>query len=192
MLALTASRTALLIIDVQAGFDEMERAGERRNNPQALDRIVALLDRCRAKRVAVIHVRHESREPHSPFRRDRSGFAVRQEVRERPGEAVVVKHENSAFVGTDLETRLRDREIDTLVIVGATTNHCVETTTRMAANLGFKTILVRDATWTFDRRGVDGEVFPADLIHAVSLANLKDEFAEIATADEVIGRLAAA
>ena len=190
MYPLTASRTALLIIDVQVGFDELELAGQRRNSPQALDQIIELLDECRAKGVAVIHVRHKSRDPHSSFRQDRTGFAVKEEVRERPGEVVIVKHENSAFVGTDLEARLRRDDIDTLIIVGATTNHCVETTTRMAANLGFKAILVRDATWTFDRRGVDGELFSADLIHAVSLANLKDEFAEIATAHDVVRRLA--
>lgn len=190
MSPLTASRTALLIVDVQEGFDELARAGQHRNNPQALDRIVELLDDCRAKGVAIIHVRHESRDPQSPFRQDRKGFAVKEEVRERPGEVVIVKHENSAFVGTDLEARLRRLNIDTLIIVGVTTNHCVETTARMAGNLGFKPILVRDATWTFDRRGVDGELFSAELIHAVSLANLKDEFAEIATAHDVVRRLA--
>jgi nicotinamidase-related amidase len=191
MFPLTASRTALLIIDVQEGFDELERAGQRRNNPQALDRIIELLDDCRAKGVAVIHVRHESRDPRSPFRQDQKGFAVKEAVRERLGEVVIVKHENSAFIGTDLEARLRHLDIDTLIIVGATTNHCVETTTRMAGNLGFKAILVRDATWTFDRRGVDDELFSADQLHAVSLANLKGEFAEIATAADVVRRLAA-
>jgi nicotinamidase-related amidase len=189
MFPLITSRTALVIIDVQQGFDELELAGQRRNNPQALDRIVDLLDDFRAKAATVIHVRHESRDPRSPFRQGQTGFAVKEDVRERPGEAVIVKHENSAFIGTDLESHLRRHGIDTLVIVGATTNHCVETTTRMAGNLGFKTILVRDATWTFDRQGVDGELFSADQIHTVSLANLKDEFAEIAMADDVVRRL---
>jgi nicotinamidase-related amidase len=189
MFPLITSRTALVIIDVQQGFDELELAGQRRNNPQALGRIVDLLDGFRAKAATVIHVRHESRDPRSPFRQGQTGFAVKEDVRERPGEAVIVKHENSAFIGTDLESHLRRHGIDTLVIVGATTNHCVETTTRMAGNLRFKTVLVRDATWTFDRQGVDGELFSADQIHAVSLANLKDEFAEIAMADDVVRRL---
>lgn len=189
MFPLIASQTALVIIDVQRAFDELEAAGQRRNNPQALNRIIELLDAFRAKAATIIHIRHESRGPRSLFRQDKTGFAVKEEVRERPGEAVIIKHENSAFIGTDLEARLRRDGIDTLVIVGATTNHCVETTTRMAGNLGFKTILVRDATWTFDRQGVDGELFSADQIQAMSLANLKDEFAEIATAGEVVRRL---
>jgi nicotinamidase-related amidase len=103
MSPLVTSRTALVIIDAQQGFDELELAGQRRNNPQAFDRIVEILDDFRAKAATVIHVRHESRDPRSPFRQGQTGFAVKEDARERPGEAVVVKHENSAFIGTDLE-----------------------------------------------------------------------------------------
>jgi nicotinamidase-related amidase len=186
---LSARSTALIIIDVQTAFDEWEAAGQRRNNPDAVDRIRDLLADFRAKRAQVIHIRHASLEPASPFRIDRPGYAVREEVREQPGEAVLVKHVNSAFIGTDLEARLRQDAIATLVIVGATTNHCVETTTRMAANLGFAAKLVRDATWTYDRGGVDGERFTAAQVHAMTLANLQGEFAEIVTAAEVLRRL---
>lgn len=79
---------------------------------------------------------------------------------------------------------MRGAGIDTVVIVGLITNHCVETTTRMAGNLGFKTYLVADGTATFDRTGHDGTYFSAETIHAVSLASLHDEFATIVnTAD---------
>jgi nicotinamidase-related amidase len=98
---------------------------------------------------------------------------------------------NSSFIGTDLEARLRQMGIDNVVIVGATTNHCVEATTRMAGNLGFKVKLVRDATWTFDREGVDGKLYTAAQIHAMTLANLQEEFAEIVAADDVMRRLGA-
>ena len=93
------------------------------------------------------------------------------------------------IIGTDLESRLRAAGIHTLVLCGATTNHCVETTTRMAGNLGFDARLVRDATWTFDRTGPDGDVHTADEIHAVTLANLSGEFATITTAAEAIAVL---
>ena len=95
------------------------------------------------------------------------------------GMTVIVKRVNSAFIGTDLESRLRAAGIRTVVICGATTNHCVETTTRMAGNLGFDARLVRDATWTFDRVGPDGDKHSAEDIHAMTLANLNGEFARI-------------
>jgi nicotinamidase-related amidase len=98
---------------------------------------------------------------------------------------VIVKRVNSAFIGTDLEQRLRAAGIRTLVIAGATTNHCVETTVRMGGNLGFEVLLVRDATWTFDRVGPDGETHRAAAVHAMSLANLSGEFARIVKADQV-------
>jgi len=178
-----------LIIDVQKGFDEIEAVGHARNNPNALARIAELLAAFRAADGLVIHVRHASREQGSPFRADRPGHAVKDEARERAGEPVIVKHVNSAFIGTDLEARLRAAAVTTVVIVGAMTNHCVETTARMAGNLGFDVKLVRDATWTFDRVGPDGEGYLAAQIHQMTLANLHGEFAEIVDAREVVRRL---
>jgi len=191
MTALAAGQTALIVIDVQRAFDEWEASGKRRNNPDAIARIAELLAQFRARRAPIFHVRHASRNPASRFRADQPGYAVRDEAREQGGEPVIVKHVNSAFIGTDLEARLREARIENLVIVGVTTNHCVETTTRMAGNLGFKAKLVRDATWAFDRDGVDGEHFSAEQVHAMTLANLSGEFAEIVTAAEVSRRLAA-
>jgi nicotinamidase-related amidase len=147
-MSLAPSRTALIVVDVQKAFDEIEAAGLGRNNPAAVQRIADLLAGWRAGGAPVIHIRHASREPDSRFRADRPGYAVKEEAREAPGEPVLVKQVNAAFIGTDLEARLRAAGIDTLVIVGATTNHCVETTARMAGNLGFRVLLVRDATWT--------------------------------------------
>jgi nicotinamidase-related amidase len=188
---LATARTALIVVDVQKAFDEWEASGKRRNNPDAVNHIVRLLAEFRAKRVPIIHIRHASLNPASRFGAGKSGYAVKEEAREQPGEPVLVKHVNSSFIGTDLEPRLRQLGIENVVIVGATTNHCVETTTRMAGNLGFKAKLVRDATWTFDRDGVDGEPYTAAQIHAMTLANLKDEFAEIVTTADVVRRLGA-
>jgi nicotinamidase-related amidase len=182
---------ALIVVDVQRAFDEWEAAGKRRNNPDAVARIVDLLAAFRARNAPVFHIRHEGTRPNSTFRPDRTGYAVKDEAREHAGEAVIVKRVNSAFIGTDLEMRLRAGGISTLVICGATTNHCVETTTRMAGNLGFDAQLVRDATWTFDRVGPDGDTHSAEAIHAMTLSNLNGEFARIVTTNEIITSLAA-
>jgi nicotinamidase-related amidase len=183
------SLTALIVVDVQRAFDEWEASGKRRNNPQALARIADLLGAFRDHGAPVFHIRHESMRPNSSFAPGSPGYPVKDEARELEGEPVIVKRVNSAFIGTDLEARLRAAGITALVICGATTNHCVETTTRMAGNLGFDAALVRDATWTFDRVGPDGDAHSAEEIHAMTLANLNGEFARIVSAAEAIAGL---
>jgi nicotinamidase-related amidase len=183
--------TALIVVDVQRAFDEWEAAGKRRNNPQAVARIADLLSAFRDCRAPIFHIRHQGTRPNSSFLPGSSGFAVRHEAREREGETVIVKKVNSAFIGTDLEQRLRAQNIERLVICGATTNHCAETTTRMAGNLGFDARLVRDATWTFDRVGPDGDAHSAQAIHAMTLANLNGEFCRIVTTAEASAALTA-
>ena len=101
----------------------------------------------------IFHIRHQGTRPNSSFLPEGPAIPSRTRRANGQGEPVIVKRVNSAFIGTDLEARLRAADIKTLVICGATTNHCVETTTRMAGNLGFDASLVRDATWTFDRIG---------------------------------------
>lgn len=180
---------ALIVIDVQRAFDEWEAAGQHRNNPDAVAHIAKLLASFRVARAPIFHVRHEGTQPNSSFWPSGSGYEVKNEAMEMGGEPVIVKRVNSAFIGTDLESRLRAAAIRTVVICGAITNHCVETTTRMAGNLGFDAWLVRDATWTFDRIGPDGDIHSAEEIHAMTLANLHDEFARIVRAADVIKAL---
>jgi nicotinamidase-related amidase len=163
------SLTALIVVDVQRAFDEWEAAGKRRNNPEAVARIADLLSAFRDRGAPIFHIRHQGTRPNSSFLPEASGYPVKDEAREIEGEPVIVKRVNSAFIGTDLEARLRAAGIQTLVICGATTNHCVETTTRMAGNLGFDACLVRDATWTFDRVGPVGDAHAAEDIHAMTL-----------------------
>ncbi len=174
---------ALVVVDVQKAFDILEAKGIPRNNPDAIVRIADLLAAFRRAGSAIVHIRHRGTSPNTLFKG--TACEPRDEARERNGEPVVWKSVNSAFIGTDLEACLRRRGIHTLVLCGATSNHCVETTTRMAGNLGFDARFVQDATWTFERVGPDGRVYAADDIQAMTEANLSDEFAGIVTSSEV-------
>lgn len=174
--------TALIIIDVQEGLDD-PRHGTR-NNPQAEDNMARLLATWREQQRPIFHVQHMSTEPHSLLRPELPGNAIKAVVAPQGDEPVIQKNVNSAFIGTDLEARLRAAGIDTLVIVGLTTEHCVSTSVRMADNLGFNTYLVDDATATFDRTSLDGTHLTAETVHNVELSVLQGEFATIVrTAD---------
>ena len=175
---------ALIVIDVQKGFDDPYWGP--RNNPGAEANIARLLAAWRASGRPVFHVQHMSVEPGSTLRPGQKGNDFKAEAKPLPGEPVVQKTVNSAFIGTDLEARLRQGGISTVVMAGITTNHCVSTTTRMAGNLGFKTFLVSDASATFDRKGPDGTLYPAALMHAVGLAEVHGEFATVLTTDAVL------
>ena len=181
------ANAALIVIDVQQGFDDPQWG--RRNNPDAEQQIGRLLAAWRQTNRPVIIIQHCSVEAGSPLRPGQLGVEFKPVVTPLPGEPVLQKTVNSAFIGTDLEARLRSNAIERVVIVGLTTNHCVETTTRMAGNLGFHPILVSDATATFDRTGPDGRVWSAEDTQAMTLANLHEEFAEIATTGQVLAML---
>ncbi|MGD1054758.1 MAG: cysteine hydrolase family protein [Nitrososphaerales archaeon] len=183
-----SSNAALVIIDVQKTWDD-PRLKATRNNPNAELRMAKLLAEWRRTGRPVFHVRHDSRFPNSLFRRGRPGNEIKGEVKPRAGEPVISKSVNSAFIGTDLEARLRRAEINEVVITGITTDHCVSTTARMAGNLGFKTFVVSDATAAHDWVGIHGERYNARLIHETSLASLNGEFAEVLDSKELLKRL---
>lgn len=180
------ANTALIVIDVQEGLDEVGYWGTR-NNPDAEANMARLLAAWRDQKRPIFHIQHMSTNPNSPLRPHLPGNAIKAVVAPQGDEPVIQKTVNSAFIGTDLEARLHGQGIESVVIVGLTTNHCVETSARMAGNLGFRTFVVADATATFDRTGFDGTYYPAETIHAVALASLHDEFATVVKTDDLIG-----
>jgi len=182
---------ALIIIDVQQAIDHPQWAcWGPRNNPQAEDRIAQLLAAWRAAQRPIFHVRHMSCESNSPYRPYQPGNEFKSQVAPLQHERIVEKSTNSAFIGTTLEAELRRVGIEALIVTGVITNNSVEATARMAGNLGFTTIVVSDATATFARPDFNGVLRSAEEVHAMSQANLQDEYAAIMTTAEVLAALA--
>lgn len=177
--------TALILVDIQKGFDDLQYWGGNRNNPQAEQNASRILQHWRAKNRRIFHIRHNSTNPASKLAPGQRGNEINDLVKPLPSEPVIEKNVNSAFIGTDLQQRLDSLSIKSLVIAGLTTDHCVSTTVRMAANLGYRTFVISDATATFDKH-LGGKKFDAALIHETSLASLEGEFATILTTDEIL------
>lgn len=176
---LNLNQTALILIDVQKGFEDTEYWGGGRNNPNAEQICGDILSKCRELNLLIFHVRHSSTTPQSRLHPTHAGFTFHDNVLPKHDEIVITKNVNSGFIGTDLHEQLQAKAIKTLVIAGLTTDHCVSTTTRMAGNMGYDVFLISDATATFDKVGINGEKFDAELIHQTALASLNGEFATV-------------
>ena len=181
---------ALLLIDLQRAIDDPRWAGHGpRNNPDAETKVALLLAAWRRAGRTIVHVRHDSTEPASSYRPGSPGHAFKPEAMPHPGEAVVPKTTNSAFIRTDLEARLRAGGIGTLVVAGVITNNSVEATVRMAGNLGFQTYLAADACFTFARPDFSGRLRTAEEVHDLSLANMDGEYATVTDTAAVLAAL---
>jgi nicotinamidase-related amidase len=180
----STENTALILIDLQKAIDDPSWGV--RNNPQAEANIARLLEAWRATKRPVIHIRHDSPEPHSTYRPGQIGHQFKDVALPHEGEPVIGKHKTNAFIGTELENRLRSAGHATLIIAGVITNNSVEATVRMAGDLGFETYLVADACFTFARKDWDGRLRSAEEVHAMSLANLSGEYCTVITTSEAM------
>lgn len=180
---------ALIVIDVQKGIDEAMHWGGNRNNPEAEGNIKLLLAKWRSHKWPVVIVQHFSRSQKSPFHELKSGNALKDFIFVSEEDTLIRKSTTNAFLETALDETLRRKKIGKVVICGFVTNNSVEATARMSGELGFATTVVSDATAAFNKKGLDGTVFPAELVHNISLSNLKDEYADIKTTRQVISDL---
>ncbi|HLW92999.1 MAG TPA: cysteine hydrolase family protein [Roseiarcus sp.] len=167
----------LIVIDVQEAIDDAQWG--QRNNENAEEIIAALLAAWRAETLPIVHIRHDSTEARSPYRPDAPGHRFKEAARPLADERVVAKSTNSAFVGTRLEETLEEIGATTLVVCGALTHNSVEATVRHGGNLGYRVFVVADACWAVEKRDLVGRLWPADEVHALSLAHMHGEYAQV-------------
>ena len=186
------NETALLLIDLQKGVDELQYWGGEngeRNNPEAEEKIAEILKAWRKKNLPVFYTMHNSREANSPLKLSLTSGEIKPGLEPIEGEIIIVKDVNSAFIGTNLEIMLRRKNINRLLIVGFFTNMCIETSVRMAGNLGFDTYLIDEACACTNRRGFDGANYDSNLIHNTTIASLHGEFCTNLKLDDALGLL---
>lgn len=182
--------TALLLVDVQKGVNEVKYYGGpsgKRNNHSAEENMRCLLAEWRRLGKRVAFTRHNSREINSPLKLELETGNQIEGLEINGPDIVVEKDVNSGFIGTSLELELRRSGINRLVVMGFYTNYCIETTVRMAGNLGFDTYLVHDACAAVNTLGHDGEYYEPDLVHNLSIASLHGEFCTAISKEVAMG-----
>jgi len=178
-------QTVLIIIDVQKAFDSP--LWRDHNNPALVPNLRRVLDRWRALGRPVYFVAHDSRFPDSPYRRGQPGNDFHPELTPLAAETVIRKRVNCAFIGTDLEARLREAGHETLVVGGVATHNSLESTVRVAGDLGFRVHVLADGTATVGRTDRRGQVWSADDVHHLSLSNMDGEYATVIDVADALG-----
>lgn len=181
---------ALIVIDVQHAIDDP--CWGPRNNPDAEQAIAALLAIWRAEDLPIVHVRHDSQAPRSPYRPGSPGHPFKPEALPLDGEMIVAKTTPDAFAATELESRLDEIGATTLVICGVLTHNSVEATTRSAGCRGYRAFVVADACWAVDVVDLRGKHWSAEDVHALSLAHLHGEYAEVVSLQQTLSAAAGA
>lgn len=174
MIEIDLSRAVLLPIDMQRGFDEP--SWPRRWNDRVDANGLALLDEWRRSGRPIIHVRHDSIEPGSTLAPGTPGNDFRSGFSPQGDEPRISKSVNSAFIGTDLDLRLKRLGAKHVVVFGISTDMCVSTTIRTGANMGWDMVLVPDACDCFDLPDGKGGTISAEDIQAAHVATLAFEF----------------
>lgn len=173
------SRAVLLPVDMQRAFDGPP--WPRRWNRQVDSNGQALLAAWRSAGRPIIHVRHDSVQPGSTLAPGNPGNTFRPGFEPRPGEPVVAKSVNSAFIGTDLDLRLRRLGATSIIVFGISTDMCVSTTIRTGANMGWDMVLVPDACDCFDLPDGNGGTIAAEEVQRAHVATLAFEFCRTAS-----------
>ena len=103
------------------------------------------------------------------------GAEISPEIPPAPQDYVMMKKRPSAFFGTPLEAYLRDKGVDTTIVVGGSTSNCVRATVFDSASYGYRTMVISDAC--MDRMQTS---------HEVSLRDMDRQFADVITTEEAL------
>jgi nicotinamidase-related amidase len=162
-------KRALLVIDVQ---NEYFSGALPITHPQGhLSNITRAMDAAAARATPLVVVQHTFTQPDKPFfQRGTREWELHPNVRDRAHDLLIEKNLPGSFTGTELESWLRQRGIDTVTIAGYMTHMCCDTTARQAVHRGFTVEFLSDATGTLPLDNTAGKVSAEELQRAILCA----------------------
>lgn len=185
-MTLSSEPVPLVILDVQDAIDQPIWDGK--SNPGYLAVIQRLLAHWRQNDWPVLHIKHDEAIPTSTYHTHGPWNGIKADVAPIAGETVISKHQNCAFIGTELDAVLKSMKSDRLVLTGVVIHNSMDATVRAGKALGYSIILPADATTAVPVTGADGKTFDAATVQDLTLAILGGEYAEVTTSNDVIER----
>lgn len=181
------SQRAVIVVDIQNEYfpqGNFPLVGIEAATANAARAIAAARDRGEL----VVHIRHEMPDPDAPiFRPGTDGVEINAAVKPAEGEPVVLKHYPNSFRETPLQRILDENGVEEVVVVGAMSHNCVDSTVRAAADLGYRTTTLHDACATRDLE-FEGATLPAAQVHAAQMAGLAFMYGEVIDTDTWLSR----
>ncbi|MBZ9666450.1 cysteine hydrolase [Pseudomonas sp. LMG 31766] len=179
------SKRALILIDIQNDYFEGGK-WTLEGMDSATANAARALSAARKAGDKVIHVRHEFGSDDAPFFAPGStGANIHTLVHPLAGEAVVLKHQVNAFLGTDLKARLDDAGIEQVTLVGAMSHMCIDAAARASSDYGYATTVIHDACATRDQ-AFEGQVIEAAQVHAAYMAALAFAYARVVSTEQYL------
>ncbi|NVK17802.1 MAG: cysteine hydrolase [Methylocystaceae bacterium] len=179
--------TALVVIDVQNAIDDERWEGK--NHPDYISRIQDLLSIWRGRNWPIFHIKHNSADPDSSYFVDGPGNDFKDQAQPLPGEIVIEKTQNCAFIKTSLGSMLRMEGAEKLLVCGVVTQHSVDATVRHAAGLGFETYVMSDACTATPVSDKNGRLWDAADVHALTLGILDGEYCQVMTMGDIFAAI---
>ena len=180
--------TALLLIDIQNDyFSSFEGAKYPLvSSEEASKNASTLLKEFRKKALNIIHVKHENPDENAPFFNIGSkGAQIHNSVKPLEEETVISKNFPNSFLKTQLKEILEEKEIDSLVIVGAMTHMCVDATLRAAKDFGYNCTVINDACATKDLE-FNGKTVSAQEVQSSFMAAFEFAYAKVESTNDFL------
>ncbi len=186
---------ALLVVDVQNDFVSPKGSAAQRGDDVSaavamLPRLIRLIEEARRVSLPVIYVKTTHSEwtdtPSWIYRKSQQsalntcregtwGAEFYEGISPLPNERVVIKHRYSAFINSDLNTVLKAKGIESVLVTGVATNVCVETTARDAYMYDYYVTMVSDCAAAYEPK-----------LHETTLENIRRHFGLVASSEEII------
>jgi ureidoacrylate peracid hydrolase len=187
--------SALLVVDVQNDFASPKGSAAQRGDDVSasvamVPKLVRFINAARQVGLTIVYVRTTHSEwtdtPSWLYRKSQQkelntcregtwGAEFYDGIAPRSDERIVVKHRYSAFINTDMNTVLKAKGIESVLVTGIATNVCVETTARDAYMFDYYVTMVGDCSAAYDPK-----------LHESTLENMRRHFGLVANSDEII------